>query len=140
PQPFDQALDVTSKRCNIIALRWLIGLVVAAQVGGDDGIAMLCKEGYLETPGIPELGEAVQEEDEWAAALGYVVHANAVGDDMAVLPCFCCLHYVFLSRATFMVVAPLSVKIRNASWGMVCIPRALLFPPFYAPPAAAHKG
>src|SRR6266567_7596790 len=85
------------KRRSVVAFTGLIGFVIAAEVGGKDGVAMLRKEGYLETPGIPKFGEAVQENDERAASLGYVVHANAVGDDIAVLPCFCRLHHIFLS-------------------------------------------
>lgn len=42
----------------------LAGEVVAAHVGDDDAVACLRERGYLAAPGVPEFGEAVEEDDE----------------------------------------------------------------------------
>src|SRR5207344_2049921 len=73
---------------NIIAFARFVCVIVATQVGSNDGVAMPGEEWYLVTPGVPELGKAVQEDNQWPAALSDVVHANAVADDVAVLPGF----------------------------------------------------
>ncbi len=88
--------------------------------------------GYLVAPGVPEFGESVQQYDEWPASLCDVVHANAVGDDIAVLPCFCCcLHHVFLKLGNLPGRRPINVKIRSAVSGGRCAlpehPSFLLF-------------
>src|SRR5207237_1595300 len=56
----------------------VIALVVAAQVDGGD-LKVFGEGGDLVTPGIPEIGEAVEEDDERAGAGGDHVNLDAGG-------------------------------------------------------------
>src|SRR5690349_20806263 len=46
------------------------------------------KKWDLVAPRIPEFGKPVQQYDQWSFALGHIMHANTIGDDILVLPCF----------------------------------------------------
>jgi hypothetical protein len=86
-QSSDQAGDVTGEGPQVVAARGLVGVAVAAQVDRDGAVAAVGEPGELVTPRPPELGEAVEQDDERAApvALGDV-QTDAVGRDRAVRP------------------------------------------------------
>ncbi len=88
-QAVDQARDIAQQRGDVVATFGLLRVVVATQIGCDHAIAMLRQYGDLEAPGVPEFGEAVQQHDERPLALCDIVHADAVGDNFAMLPSFC---------------------------------------------------
>src|SRR5947208_15425637 len=89
-QSFDQSFNVFDKCRYVIACAWFIRVIVPTQIRGNNGIAMLSQERNLVSPRIPELREAMQEHDQGTLTLGHIVHANAIGDDIEVPPCFCC--------------------------------------------------
>src|SRR6266568_449840 len=98
-QPFNQSFNVSQQSGHIVTFARLVAIIVPAQVRRHDGKTVLSQEGYLVAPGVPELGEAVQEDDQRAAALGDVVQADAVADDVAMLPCFHCNCHVDVSSS-----------------------------------------
>src|SRR6266702_1627617 len=79
-QAFNQSFDVAQET----------RYVIAAQVRGNNGISMLGQKRNLVSPRIPELREAMQEHNQWPLTLGYIVHPNAISNDISMLPWFCC--------------------------------------------------
>jgi hypothetical protein len=63
---------------------WLIAQVVGAQIDGHD-LKMLGERRNLVVPAVPVIGLTVDEDDEWAGALGDVMNLDAAGIDEAVL-------------------------------------------------------
>ncbi len=82
----DQSLDVGDQLGHGVRRHagGLLALVVAAQVGRDDAEA-LRQLGDLVAPGVPELGEPVQENDERTIAVDHAVQPHAVGAHLSVL-------------------------------------------------------
>jgi hypothetical protein len=79
----DEPGDVVDERADVVRAPAL-GLPVAAQVGCDRAVAGLAECGELMPPGAPQLGEAVQAEDERAVvrAVGKRVEVDPVrGED-----------------------------------------------------------
>lgn len=71
-----------------------VGVAVAAEVGGDAAVATGGEVEELVAPRVPELGEAMEEEDGGRrrttirrAGLGYV-HVDAIDAQSRVLDCF----------------------------------------------------
>src|SRR5215216_6057565 len=71
----DQVGDVLGQHLGSVVAHpgWLVGGVVAGQVGRDHPVAGVGEGWDLVAPGVPELGEAVQQHHQWAGA-----HLNAV--------------------------------------------------------------
>ena len=55
-----------------------VGVAVAAQVGSHGSVATSCEAKDLMAPAVPEFGEAVDVEDEWAIPFLCYVHVYAV--------------------------------------------------------------
>src|ERR1700692_4506127 len=69
PQASNQPFDVAQETRYIIAFAWFICVVIAAQVRGNNGISMLGQKRNLVSPRIPELREAMQEQNQWPLPL-----------------------------------------------------------------------
>ena len=91
-QRADQAAHVLGQRLDVVAAAGLLGEVVAAQVRGDDAVAGLGQRPDLVPPGVPVLGEAVQQQHQRSLALLDVVQADAVGHGVAGLPAVATVH------------------------------------------------
>jgi hypothetical protein len=63
---------------------WLVGGVVAGQVGRDHSVAGVGEGGELVAPGVPELGEAVQQHHQGAGARLDAVQAKPADVDPSV--------------------------------------------------------
>src|SRR5947209_15406447 len=59
-----QPFDIMQKGRYIIALGRFVRVIVATQIRSNDSIAVLSEERYLMPPRIPELGEAMQANDQ----------------------------------------------------------------------------
>ena len=68
----------------VVDCRWRIGGAVAALVWGHSSVASVGQCAKLVTERIPELGEAVQQEDQWPLAGFGHVHVDSIGTDRAV--------------------------------------------------------
>ena len=83
---FDDGGDVGYQQAHVVVFGafGLVAQVVAAEVDGGD--LVLRGEGFhLVAPGVPEIGEAVDHDDERALAGGDVVDLDAVRVGVAVL-------------------------------------------------------
>jgi hypothetical protein len=83
-QRADQRDDIGDERLDAIAAARLVGEVVAAHVRRDGAVARSGERRQLEAPGVPELGEAVQEQHDRPFALLDQVEADAVRLDPAM--------------------------------------------------------
>lgn len=64
---------------------WGVGVTIAAKVGGDAAIAVGGEVEKLVSPRVPELREAMEEEDHWAFPYRRHVHVYAICGDSCVL-------------------------------------------------------
>ena len=83
PKMIEEPYDVVSKRVDVVGPLGL-GVVVAAQVGGDDAVPGQGERRDLVAPRPPHLGESVEQDDERALALLDVVHVDAVDGGVRV--------------------------------------------------------
>ena len=86
PEVFDDGLDIADElvECVVLHPLGLIAQVEAALIDGHD-LEMLGERRNLVAPGVPEIGNAVDEDDERTAPLGDVVNLDAAGIREAVL-------------------------------------------------------
>ncbi len=86
--PLDQVPDIPHEFADPVAreARGFLRSVVAPEVGRDDTESGVGERGDLLAPGVPELGEAVETEDERAVAGLHVVQSDAVCDRLVVVP------------------------------------------------------
>src|SRR3989440_1389043 len=116
-QSFNQSFNVAQEIRYFVALAWFICVVIAAQVRGNNGISMLGQKRNLVSPRIPELREAMQEQNQWSLTLGYIVHPNAIGNDISMLPWFCCgcCHKFYSTLVSLKMMARLTCSIRSVT-------------------------
>lgn len=81
----DVAHHVQGGESRWIGQRRAGGVGVAAEIRGDGAVAVTREEGHLAAPCVPALGEAVEEEDYWAAAEFRHVHGEPIYAQFFVL-------------------------------------------------------
>jgi hypothetical protein len=81
-----QRRHVGRQRREVVAAGRLVAGAVAAQIGGDHVEAGVGQTGELRSPGPPELGETVQQEDQRSLTRLGGVQPHAVGGDVAMGP------------------------------------------------------
>ena len=86
PEMFDDGIDIANEPAEFEILHpvGLIAQIVTALIDGH-GLEMLGERRNLMAPVVPESGNAVDEDDERAGALGDVMNLDTVGIGEAVL-------------------------------------------------------
>jgi hypothetical protein len=82
-QRLDCAAQILTERGDVVAVKWLVRKVVAAQIQRDHAVS-LRQRGKLVAIAVPELRVAMQQEDERSSASGHVVQPHAVRPQIAL--------------------------------------------------------